>query len=317
MDLKTQGFHGYNCYSAVVGEICKRDSSNLALDLINTQISFYFDKNLFWGDEWFAGSMISPIDELLDFDLKYFLGIEKSKCIGKFDDVNELNNMINEKKHIFALVDFFYLDSVDWKVLKKFNILPEHDPHYIILDKIVDKNIYYSDPYYDYIGKLSFERFSSCIKGMTRQGYIDKQIYFLSNSKVFKNNHIDIKEVIKFRFKRYSELAMPYNIELMGVEIDKRRLIDGIKMGEKWVLNAYNCLRSIEDQYINLSNISKTNGIKYQQEFYELSTQWGKKKKKLIECYYGRNFNLNEISYSIIKVAYKEKKLTKQIIDFL
>lgn len=107
MDLKTQGFHGYNCYSAVVGEICKRDSNNLVLDLINTQISFYFDKNLFWDNEWFAGSMISPIDKLLDFDLKYFFGIEKSKCIGKFDDVNELNDMINEKKHIFALVDFF------------------------------------------------------------------------------------------------------------------------------------------------------------------------------------------------------------------
>src|SRR3712207_8159327 len=77
--MKIQGFHGYNCYSSVVGEICKRGKNYSVLNLINTQISFCFDKNLFWNNQWFAGSMLSPIDELLDFDLKYFLGIRSEE----------------------------------------------------------------------------------------------------------------------------------------------------------------------------------------------------------------------------------------------
>ncbi|ETT13571.1 hypothetical protein HMPREF1497_1571 [Fusobacterium sp. CM21] len=315
--MKIQGFHGYNCYSSVVGEICKRDKNCSVLNLINTQISFFFDKSLFWNNQWFAGSMLNPIDKLLDFDLKYFLGIEKKEFKNKFNNICELSNSINNKIYQFALVDFFYLDSVDWKVLKKFNILPEHDPHYIILDKIIEGNIYYSDPYYDYMGKIDFKKFSNCIESMTKQGYIDNQYFYLNYDIDTKVTNIDIREFIKYRFKRYLRLNMPYNIEQMGVEIDKRRLINGIETKKNWVLNAYNCLRSIEDQYTNLSNISKLNDINYQKSFEELSGLWGMIRKKLIEYYYGRNFNLNDISYSIIKIAYKEKALAKKIIDFM
>ena len=265
--MKIQGFHGYNCYSSVVGEICKRDKNCSVLNLINTQISFFFDKSLFWNNQWFAGSMLNPIDKLLDFDLKYFLGIEKKEFKNKFNNICELSNSINNKIYQFALVDFFYLDSVDWKVLKKFNILPEHDPHYIILDKIIEGNIYYSDPYYDYMGKIDFKKFSNCIESMTKQGYIDNQYFYLNYDIDTKVTNIDIREFIKYRFKRYLRLNMPYNIEQMGVEIDKRRLINGIETKKNWVLNAYNCLRSIEDQYTNLSNISKLNDINYQKSY--------------------------------------------------
>lgn len=313
--MRSQGFHGYNCYSSVIGEIYKRESNNEVLDLINTQISFYFDRNLFWNDEWFAGSMLSPKDKLLDFDLKFFLGIEKFLINKKYVDLEGLMNLINSKSSVFALVDFYYLNSVDWNTLKQFNIFPEHDPHYIILDKVLEDKICYSDPYYDYKGKLSFMEFLNCIKSQTRQGEINNQIFYLEQC--YSSNNISISDLIRYRFRRYDELNMPYNIELLGVEIDKRRLINGINKGEKWVLNAYNCLRSIEEQYINLHKISKINIFEYQQEFYDISISWGLIRKKLIEYYYGRNFNLNEISYSIIKTAYKERELARQIIGFI
>lgn len=310
--MRIQGFHGYNCYSSVIGELSKRENNTKVLDLINTQISFYFDKDLFWNDEWFAGSMLSPIDRLLDFDLKFFLGLEKCRLNKEYDNLNNLMELMNDKSNIFALVDFYYLNSVDWKSLEQFNIFPEHDPHYVILDKVVEDKIYYSDPYYDYRGELSFQEFLSCINGETRQGKINNQIFFMKQINCF--NKFNIKELIQYRFKRYNDQKMPYNIELLGMEIDKRRLIKGTNTGEKWALNAYNCLRSIEDQYTNLSKISEINKIEFQQEFYEISTFWGLIRKKIIEYYYGRNFNLNEISYSIIKVAHRERELARKII---
>ncbi len=315
--MKKKGFHGYNCYSAVIGELSIQNNKNNIVDLINSQVSFLFDKDLFWANSWFAGSMINDKDELLDYDLKKILGINFQKIDADINSIEFIEEILKSNTLVIGLIDFFYFDSVDWKTLEKFNVYPQHDSHYVIIESVTKDSILYSDPYYDYRGSVSFEKFKKAIRSQTRQGEINCKFINVNSIRNEENVKIDLKDIIKMRFERYLALDMVSNVESLGVELDKRRLYNGIEENRDWALTAYNCLRSAEDQYYNLSVLTKSNGICDDLNFLELNFEWDSVRKKFIEYYYGRNLNLNDIAYSIIKISYKERKLANKIANVL
>ncbi len=68
-------FHGYNCYSSVLGEYAKRRNIKEIDKVIKSELTFVFDRDLFWNDEWFAGSTLMPVDRYLEQDLKNFANV--------------------------------------------------------------------------------------------------------------------------------------------------------------------------------------------------------------------------------------------------
>lgn len=172
-------FNGYNCLSAALGEYSIRKKYNYITDVINSQLTFIFDEKPFWDDEWFAGSTLEPLDKYLLNDLI------KYQCGNLYQEKMTLDREIEYLKKndlLIVLVDFYYMKSVDWKLLKRFNILPEHDPHFILVESIdtFNNRVSIIDPYYNYVGKMELDRYVLARSGDTRQGKVENIAYLVS-----------------------------------------------------------------------------------------------------------------------------------------
>jgi hypothetical protein len=304
-------FNGYNCLSAALGEYSIRKKYNYITDVINSQLTFIFDEKPFWDDEWFAGSTLEPLDKYLLNDLI------KYQCGNLYQEKMTLDREIEYLKKndlLIVLVDFYYMKSVDWKLLKRFNILPEHDPHFILVESIdtFNNRVSIIDPYYNYVGKMELDRYVLARSGDTRQGKVENIAYLVSFPA--KSNCYDIKSLFYDRIQRYFEEKMFEGIFKMGEEIDKRRLIYGPDQDRKWAINAYNCLRSSMDQHTNLNKFAKNYHIELTEEFEALENMWGQLRKKLIEYYNHRLDDLEEISYATFKIGQIEKEAVTTLL---
>lgn len=303
-------FNGYNCLSAALGEYSLRKGIDNVLEVINSQMTFLFDKDLFWKGEWFAGSTLKPVDSYLIYDLKkYLCGYIYEKRMSLEEEVEYLK----ENDLLIVLVDFYYMDSVNWKLLKRFNIIPEHDPHFILTQNIdtLNQKVNIIDPYYNYIGEMDLEKYKQARSGITRQGEVDQKVYLFTFD---VNEKLDIKTLFFDRMKRYYDEKMFENIFTMGEEIDRRRLIYGINQDRKWAINAYNCLRSAMDQHERLNFYADCHKIEISKKFIELENLWGELRKKFIEYYNYRLDDLEEISYLTFKIGQIEKN---ELVDIL
>lgn len=97
-------FNGYNCLSAAIGEYCGCKQILQVQELINSQYTFLFDEDLFWKNEWFAGSTLEPVDKFLISDLEQFgLG----QITEKIMTVDEEKLYLRQEPLLVVLVDFF------------------------------------------------------------------------------------------------------------------------------------------------------------------------------------------------------------------
>lgn len=304
-------FNGYNCLSAAIGEYCGRKQIAQVQELINSQYTFLFDEDLFWKNEWFAGSTLEPVDKFLVSDLEQFgLGHITEKII----TIDDEKLYILQEQLLVVLVDFFYMDSVDWKMMKRFNIYPEHDPHFIIVSSINQNlgTVHVIDPYYNFEGDMLLDTYRKARTGNTRQGEIKGRAYIFEQQ---NQTDIDMEYMFLYRLKRFNENRMFDSIFKMGEAFDKRRLIYGINQDRKWAIDAYNCLRSALDQHENIKEFIKRHDIEFYKQFSELANDWGNMRKKLIEYYNYRLHDLEEISYLVHKLAQKEKYLVTEILS--
>ncbi len=210
------------------------------------------------------------------------------------------------------MVDFYYMDSVNWKSLSGFNIFPEHDPHFIIVTGVSEESVIIIDPYYNYQGTISIEKFQMARRAKTRQGNVDFRSYELHSENL---KTVDVIEILKFSFERFLKERMYYQIEEMAGEIDKKRLIEGKRQNRHWALNGYNCLRSAVHQHSNINELAKKNNIYMISGFDELENRWALIRKKLFSFYTNRFDALEDISYMIFKTAKLEKEYAKVFLD--
>ena len=311
--MYTKFFNGYNCYSAAIGEYANQKNIKEIDKIILSQRTFMFNKDCFWNNDWFAGSTLTPVDSYLEKDLEDFCNVKITEYSSTAaDNIEKTKNCLEKNKLQIVLVDFYCLESVNWEVLKRFNILPEHDPHFIIVTGMDSDSLKIIDPYYNYQGEISIEKFQIARESDTRQGKLHFKSYepYLTDLK-----YVDLKKIVKFRFERFLYEKMYYKVEEMGVEFDKRRLIEGKNQNREWALSGYNCLRSTMDQHANINKLARMYDINIPLGSIELENQWGLIRKKLLEFYNYRLDDLEEISYLVLKTAVMEKKYAKKVLD--
>lgn len=312
--MYVNSFQGYNCYSTALGEYANRKDIKEIDKIIHSQLTFVFDKNMFWNDNWFAGSTLTPVDRYLEQDLKKFADvIVEEHCSNEEQAMVETRIQLEKHGMQIVLVDFYYLESVNWKSLKSFNIFPEHDPHFIIVTDVDNESVNIIDPYYNYQGTISTEQFLTARMAQTRQGSVDFKSYepHIENLKT-----VDIRKMLNVRFERFMQERMYYQIEEMVAEIDKKRLIEGKNQDRHWALNGYNCLRSAVHQHYNINELVTKYSINMPSGFAELENQWALIRKKLFSFYTNRFDKLEEISYLIFKTARMEKKCVQAFLDY-
>ncbi|MCW6109113.1 hypothetical protein [Clostridium sporogenes] len=306
-------FHGYNCFSAALGEYAKQKNKEEINKIILSQLTFMFSKELFWANSWFGGSTLLPVDNFIKQDLERFANItitEDSSTDGQA--IEQTKKSIEKNGFQIILVDFYYIKSVNWDILKRYNILPEHDAHFIIITSIDERQAGIIDPYYNYQGTISIDDLNIARGSKTRQGVVNYNSYEINLDNV---KSFDLREVIKFRFERFLNEKMYYLVEQVGVEIDRKRLIEGKNQNRIWSLSGYNCLRSSLDQYSNLKKIKEMYEINMPDGLNELENQWALIRKKLIEFYHHRLNELEEVSYLLLKTAQLEKSYANKVLN--
>lgn len=304
-------FQGYNCYSSALGEYASNKNIIELQKLILTQWTYFFDREQFLNNQWYTGAADGPVDIILNKDIEQFLDmriIEHKKTAKQA--IDESIEITKDKDHEIVLIDFYYLNSFNWKSLGRFNVTREHDPHFIILTNIDDDNAYIIDPYYHHKEIMKLEDFMAARNSVTKQG----KIYFNSYEIDYRHRKdVNIKEVLHYRFNRYLDEEMYLNIEKFAIEITKH--LDYAE--RQWSFTGYNCLNSIIYQHQNLMEIQEKFDISLPGNLEELYNVWALIRKKLFEYFSRGNVAIDDISCMLHKIAELEKKYAIKCIKEL
>lgn len=313
MHMKT--FIGYNCFSSAVGQYASMQGNKSLLDIIGSQWTFFYSEDLFWKNCWYAGASIYPVDILLIRDLHDFAELSIREEIQSKEEAFINSKMkLKEKNAQIILVDFFYLNSVNWDYMKRFHIFPQHDSHFIILTEIRDDKAIFIDPYYSYKGEISLSELDMARNHETVQGMISYQSYEIGNTNERK---IELNDLIRFRFNRFLKEKMYLAMEEFAIGVEKKRLIEGKEQDRQWAIIGYNCLRSIVEQRYNLRLLSKFRQIELPQGILNLENKWSSIRKMLFEFYSDGRFCLDKISYELFQISILEKEYAYEVIERL
>lgn len=311
-------FHGYNCYSAVVGEYCRGTEFAGVHDLILSQWSFFFDKKMLLNGQWFTGAADGPVDILLQEDLKQFCSLEVEEHYpGNRVSQCEMENLLKIKNKVIILVDFYYLESVRWEHLERFGIQRLHDPHFIIIESMDKDSIKFLDPYYNFRGCMDYSILQKAQSSVTRQGEVGYRYYSVQYN---RNRKINLREVISYRLKRYIDEKYYSAIADLGEELVSN---SDFIMGQKdfrWAVDACFCLKSTLDQHSNLRDITYANSITLPSELTDLENEWAIIRKTIFGMFVSHRTSMSDLldlRNRFQGISKMEKAFACKVIDFL
>lgn len=304
-------FQGYNCYSSALGECAVKNRISQIEDVISTQWSFYFNQVEFDQNQWYTGAAGGPVDVILKNDLKNFCDISvKEHSSTEKSALEESKEVLKKQGYQILLVDFYYLNSFNWKSLRRFHVEREHDPHFIILKSICDEQAHVIDPFYHHEEFMSLESFMQSRNSTTKQGKL-----IFNSYEIVSNNtkNVTIKELLHHRFQRYLEEKMYENI------IKFKETVRGQKgnTNRKWAFTGYNCLNSIIYQHRNLLKVFKQFSCNLANDLCDLENRWAIIRKKMFEYYIDQPITVDEIEFLLSEIAFLEEKFTKQAIAYV
>lgn len=311
-------FHGYNCYSAAVGEYCLRRKVSGVQELILSQWSFFFNLQMFLNGQWYTGAADGPVDLLLQKDLKRFCSLcIEEHCLPADAAETESLAILERDEQQIILVDFYYLKSVRWEHLRRFGIERQHDPHFIILEGRDREKFTFLDPYYDYRGQMERDVLQEARSSITRQGGVGYRHYIVNH---VEQKKIDLREVLYYRFRRYIDEKQYNGIARLGEEI----LFSGdfilAQKNCRWALDGCFCLKSTVDQHRNLQQIAALHGILLPSELPELENEWALVRKLFFSIFVLRRAcpaDLLEVSEKLRRLAEREETFARRVIDTL
>uniref|UniRef100_UPI004069927D Butirosin biosynthesis protein H N-terminal domain-containing protein n=1 Tax=Ruminiclostridium cellulolyticum TaxID=1521 RepID=UPI004069927D len=304
-------FQGYNCYSSALGEYAKQKNIDQVENIILSQWSFFFDEEQFYKNQWYTGAADGPVDVVLNEDLRNFANIEVLEHISSESQAIDEGRKVLEKHGLqIVLMDFYYMNSFNWKSLSRFNVTREHDPAFAVLTQINENSVHIIDPYYHHEENMSMEDFIKSRNSMTKQGKISFNSYEIFSNGTKKSN---IKELLYYRFNRYLQEKMFGKITQFGQVVKKQ--LDN--KDRKWAFTGYNCLNSVVYQHQNLINLQKKFSLEMPPNLQELLDNWALIRKKLFEYYSRGSYNTEEISNLICKVASSEEQFAQEVLKVL
>ncbi|HEX2925152.1 MAG TPA: DUF6005 family protein [Ruminiclostridium sp.] len=266
-------FHGYNCYSAAVGEYCAGMEYAGVHDLILSQWSFFFDKNMLLNGQWYTGASDGPVDILLREDLKKFCSLHVEEHYpSNRDSRSEIEHLLKLNNQVIILVDFYYMESVRWEHLGRFGFERQHNPHFIILEGEGDQEkISFRDPYYNFRGQMDKELLRKAQSSLTRQGGVDYRYYSVRH---FNDGVENFRELILYRFNRYISEGQFNLISVLGEELLSNAEVILEQKDFRWAVDGYFCLKSVIDQHRNLQDTALRKGINLPTGLTDLENKW-------------------------------------------
>lgn len=309
-------FHGYNCYSAAVGEYCRRRNLPMVTEIIMTQWSFFFDRQMLKADQWYTGAWEGPVDTLLEEDLQRFasIRIEESSSTALAAE-KESHAILQTGDQQIILVDFYYLDSVRWEHLHRFGIERQHNPHFILLADVDEDVFTILDPYYNYVGQMRSQVLQEARGAMTRQGEVAYRHYTVQ---VGETQMVEQREILCYRFHRYLQEKHYDAIAKLGGEIESWMDTFTEKQICGLALDAYNCLQSTVDQHRNLRDWFCLQNPSLSQTLLELENEWALVRKMFFSTFVSskvRQVDLKVIAQNLQRLAGLEESFARQVFQ--
>lgn len=312
MEKKESLFYGYHGLSSVIGEYSVRKGYADIIDIIDSQLTFLLDKQLFWRDEWFAGAALRSADTYLLEDLESYSGMHlELKSMTLEEELAE----IERNQMVIVAVNFNCFGMEEEKFQEKWRIL-ETNPRFVLTTEIDLKKriVMLTEPYNQFTGKLPLEQYISARVGEEGTENLKNMGYLPSFSSVNERN-LDADKLFYDRVERFCKMKMYDNIIDLEEEMDKRRLIGGKKQDRGWVGNGYQCLRSSLYQHRNINRFIRKHMIDVPEEFLKLEEQW----ETLLElmrdyCDY-RLDALEEICHLVLKIGRAERDCNIRILN--
>lgn len=312
--MREKLFHGYNCFSAVLGQHFINTNMLKAMDSILIRWNFDFNKEMIFDNVWFVGACVEPADYLLQYDLCKFEGIEVT---GHKSNPEEANKILTEEvKNIgshLVMVDFYSLKSIDWDRMKRFGYYPKHLPHYINIVKETKENVIYQDPLYRFVGEISKEELAQARNTTVCDYDIDFEYYKIDDIGLEKNYRR--KDKIYYQFQRYLDNGQLDKIASFSdsLKIIKDRL-DG-SQDFNWAFNIYLALESVVSMRQNIANILVDENVVMRDEVLSLILKWVAVRRDFLRIYEQKDLSsVSSVMDKLYHIRNLEKKLAKTIL---
>lgn len=308
-------FHGYNCFSAVIGQHLLNIGREDLLDAIKIHWSFDFNPYLFWEKSWYVGTCVEPTDYLLQYDLQVFDGIITTKY--KADRIRAqtaMTEVLNKYSSHIVMIDFYYLEF--WNRLHRFTATPQHNPHFINVVEQTKDSITYQDPLYNYCGKMDKDQFLRIRNNTVRKIDIDFE-YYTVELEVKKAQYTN-RDRLYFQFERYLKQEQYLKINEFGDAVFNR-IESKMDMDDKeWMINAYNSLQSIVYQHLNISKVITKENINLQQELKALVQAWTQIRQYFYDLYFNDTFQTaSQIKELLYRIGQEEQSFSNKLITII
>lgn len=309
-------FHGYNCFSSVIGQHFINVGANELLKAVNTHWSFDFNSYMFEDKLWCVGTCVEPSDYLLQYDLLKLCGVKIKKNKADRNKANAaLIDDLNKYGSHIVMLDFFYLDF--WNKLERFTNNPtqyaQHNPHFVNVIKKDEEYVYYQDPSYGYCGKMKNEHFFEIRNRSVRKLDINFEYYTVEVPKNIVEKQTT--ELLYWRFDRYLEQKQYEKISAFADAVYMRSKNENGEGDKEWIIDAYYSLQSVIYQHLNLLKIARQENIHVQFELRNLLQKWTMIRKEIYKLYFCNSIEIiEEIKQLLCHVAEVEEKFSRKII---
>ena len=308
-------FHGYNCFSSVLGESLKILKKEEYLKFISLRWTFDYCRAMEDDNLWFIGACVEPYDYLLQYDLNKFCGIEIKEVIPEIDKINrELRNELSENGFQLTMVDFYYMKSIDWNRMERFGFYPRHLPHFIVVTELTENGIRYIDPQYRFTGQMKMDEFTLARDSKVCNIEINNRYFRFIN----KNKNENKDDYVKYQLERYLKNKHINKISMFASDVMEIYIKEQDRNNIEWLFNTYLSLESIVDMRVDFSrNILNLNEFQ-KVELKKVIEIWIKIRKLFLNMYKKPNLrSVESIQEAKAMLLDVEKTENRFIEDYL
>ncbi|KOM98653.1 hypothetical protein ACP49_05745 [Clostridium botulinum] len=307
-------FHGYNCFSAALGQHFLNTNQIKAIDSILIRWTFDFNKQALFDEVWSVGACVEATDYLLQYDLYNMEGVKVTTHKSTMEEATKiLSEEVEKLGSHMIMVDFFFMKSIEWDKARRFGYYPKHLPHFVTVTKETETDVAYQDPLYRFAGNMSKQDLIKARSSIDCFMDIDFEYYKIEDIGVQKN--YTRKDKIFNQFYRFINNGQIDMIEKFGSALKDVKGKMTITQDFNWIFNVYLALQSVIDMRQNFVGILEKENIELREELLPLLLKWVSARLDFLNMY--REKDITNIQNSIDKIFYlreQEEKFAKAVL---
>jgi hypothetical protein len=307
-------FHGYNCFSTVLGQYFLNMNMIKPMDSILIRWTFDFNKEGIFDEVWCVGACVEATDYLLQYDLHNKEGIKITTHKTNMEEAAKiLSDEVRSSGSHVIMTDFYLLKSIDWGKAKRFGYYPKHLPHFIIVIKETETDVIYQDPMYRFVGNISKQDLVEARRSTDCFIDIDFEYYKIEDVGVEKN--YTIKDKLYYQFRRYLDNGQLDMIENFGIALKTVKVRSESTQDFNWAFNMYLALESVINMRQSIIDILMTEKIGMREQLLSLVLKWVSVRREFLYIYRQKDLtNIPNIMNKIFCIREEEEVFAKAIL---